>query len=94
MSDIVAELDRWLAETVNEIYGPTPVMVRRARDEIVALRADLTMARADWNNEIDNRKRARAEQRERDARTAEEQRPSIIHTSIIAAAIRKQGDEP
>jgi hypothetical protein len=36
--DIVAELDRWLAETVNEIYGPTPAMVRRARDEIVALR--------------------------------------------------------
>jgi hypothetical protein len=36
--DIVAELDRWLAETVNEIYGPTPVMVQRARAEIVALR--------------------------------------------------------
>ena len=41
--DIVAELDRWLTATYDDTvyYGIKPGMLRRARDEIVALREAL-----------------------------------------------------
>jgi hypothetical protein len=85
--DIVAELDRWLAETVNEIYGPTPVMVQRARDEIVALRKAMYEMLTPPSNA------ARAAQRERDEEIALRYAGESYVAELIANAIHNQGDE-
>jgi hypothetical protein len=93
--DIVAELDRWLAETVNEIYGPTPVMVQRARDEIMALRDGYT--REEMREAcLNNYNQGRAAMRERCARIADNYGevykclPQETPCQEIAAAIRKE----
>jgi hypothetical protein len=99
--DIVAELDRWLAGEKPYDHYADRVMVRRARDEIVALRAIADLAVSGGFGAVV--KQARAEQREWDARIAENAclvppdgglptEEERLMCEYAAAAIRNQGD--
>lgn len=46
--DIVAELEAWLRETVNEIHGPTPPMIQRARDRLREQEQEIVALRREW----------------------------------------------
>jgi hypothetical protein len=84
--DIVAELDRWLAEW-SGCTGLTGPLLQLARDEIVALR------KAMYEMLTPPSTAARAAQRERDEQIALRYTGESYVAELIANAIRNQGDE-
>jgi len=99
--DIVAELDRWLIDSVRPPFVTVRGMAQRARDEIVALREDnktLSVTQhARESVEIERRlavaRNARAEALEEAAQLCITHDPSR-ETRNAAAAIRALKDKP
>ena len=93
MDDIVADLDRWLEPV---IASPDPLerllVMRRARDEIVALRKGVASGGWVWEQLQMTHKAARAEERER-CEIAIHRCPALTSSAkvVAVAAIRDNG---
>jgi hypothetical protein len=94
-NDIVAELDYWLAEPNRKLWGLDRQRVKRARDEIVALREKLEITGRHLDGAYNHRlPEVRADALEQAARVIEAWETMDVWRSEGAAAIRALKDKP